>query len=166
MHFVCFWHKADIRCGAMQCPLLGVKRTSVATSPMNEEKLVWRLANSKRPSHRICPETEADRTPKGSLLAFMTANREPSNQGFELTGRRRLALRAVASFCDWSLRAARSSLQSHGRSAHLFSSFMLWMRCWLWPKRPSRLPMFFATVARPACKTGRGSMPPFEGYPR
>jgi len=22
-----FWHKADIRCGAMQCPLLGVKQT-------------------------------------------------------------------------------------------------------------------------------------------
>ncbi len=37
---------------------------------------------------------------QGSLLAFMTANREPSNQGFELTGRRRFALRAVASFSD------------------------------------------------------------------
>ena len=43
------------------------------------------------------PETEAERTPRGSLLACMTANREPSNQGFELTGRRRFALRAVAS---------------------------------------------------------------------
>jgi hypothetical protein len=30
------------------------------------------------------PETEADRTPRGSLLACMTANREPSNQGFEI----------------------------------------------------------------------------------
>jgi hypothetical protein len=28
MRDVRFWHKADIRCGAMQCPLLGVKRTS------------------------------------------------------------------------------------------------------------------------------------------
>jgi hypothetical protein len=25
--YVRFWHIADIRCGAMQCPLLGVKRT-------------------------------------------------------------------------------------------------------------------------------------------
>src|SRR5262249_22897796 len=30
------------------------------------------------------PETEADRTPRGSLLACMTANREPSNQSFEI----------------------------------------------------------------------------------
>jgi hypothetical protein len=29
------------------------------------------------------PETEADRTLRGSLLACMTANREPSNQSFE-----------------------------------------------------------------------------------
>jgi hypothetical protein len=29
------------------------------------------------------PETEADRTPRESLLACMTANREPSNQSFE-----------------------------------------------------------------------------------
>src|SRR5262249_48942715 len=27
-----FWHKADIRCGAMQCPLSGVKRTLVGGS--------------------------------------------------------------------------------------------------------------------------------------
>ena len=26
MQFGRNWHKADIRCGAMQCPLLGVKR--------------------------------------------------------------------------------------------------------------------------------------------
>ena len=32
------------------------------------------------------PETEADRTPRGSLLACMTANREPSNQSFETDG--------------------------------------------------------------------------------
>src|SRR5215469_14826596 len=30
------------------------------------------------------PETEADRTPRESLLACMTANREPSNQSFEI----------------------------------------------------------------------------------
>jgi hypothetical protein len=36
--------------------------------------------------------------PRGSLLAFMTANREPSNQGFVLTVRRGFALRTVASF--------------------------------------------------------------------
>src|SRR5215472_1926374 len=29
------------------------------------------------------PETEADRTPRESSLACMTANREPSNQSFE-----------------------------------------------------------------------------------
>jgi hypothetical protein len=29
------------------------------------------------------PETEAERTPRESLLACMTANREPSNQSFE-----------------------------------------------------------------------------------
>ena len=40
----------------------------------------------------------------------MTANPEPSNQGFELTGRRRFALRAVASLCDWSLPCAAWSL--------------------------------------------------------
>ena len=27
MQFGRNWHKADIRCGAMQCPLLGVKQT-------------------------------------------------------------------------------------------------------------------------------------------
>jgi hypothetical protein len=33
----------------------------------------------------ICPaERQADRTPRGSLLAFMSANREPSNQSFEV----------------------------------------------------------------------------------
>src|SRR5262249_41798832 len=30
------------------------------------------------------PETESDRTPRGSLLAFMNASREPSNQSFEV----------------------------------------------------------------------------------
>jgi hypothetical protein len=30
------------------------------------------------------PETEADRTPRESSLACMTANREPSNQSFEV----------------------------------------------------------------------------------
>src|SRR6516162_2011707 len=34
------------------------------------------------PPH-LPPETEADRTPRGSLLACMTASREPSNQSFE-----------------------------------------------------------------------------------
>src|SRR6516164_7075542 len=78
------------------------------------------LAEAKRPSLRICPGNgSTDRTLRGSLLAFMTAKREPSNQGFELTGRR-FALRAVASFCDWSLRAARPSLQSQGRSPTYF----------------------------------------------
>jgi hypothetical protein len=32
---VCFWHKADIRCGAMQCSLSGVKRTLVGRAPMS-----------------------------------------------------------------------------------------------------------------------------------
>jgi hypothetical protein len=30
-----FWHKADIRCGAMQCLLLGVKRTLIGPAPMS-----------------------------------------------------------------------------------------------------------------------------------
>src|SRR5215471_15228440 len=30
------------------------------------------------------PETESDRTPRESSLACMTANREPSNQSFEI----------------------------------------------------------------------------------
>src|SRR6516165_5730620 len=34
------------------------------------------------PPH-LPPETEADRTPRGSLLACMTASREQSNQSFE-----------------------------------------------------------------------------------
>ncbi len=42
------------------------------------------LADSKRPSLPICPaERVKDRTPRGSLLACMTANRERSNQSFE-----------------------------------------------------------------------------------
>src|SRR6516162_9540675 len=42
----------------------------------------WRTSNGL-PSASD-PETEADRTPRGSLLACMTANREPSNQSFEI----------------------------------------------------------------------------------
>jgi hypothetical protein len=41
----------------------------------------WRTSNGL-PSASD-PETEAERTPRGSLLACMTANREPSNQSFE-----------------------------------------------------------------------------------
>jgi hypothetical protein len=32
----------------------------------------------------LTPETGADRTPRESSLACMTANREPSNQSFEI----------------------------------------------------------------------------------
>src|SRR5215813_6210118 len=42
----------------------------------------WRTSNGL-PSASD-PETESDRTPRGSLLACMTANREPSNQSFEI----------------------------------------------------------------------------------
>ena len=42
----------------------------------------WRTSNGL-PSASD-PETEADRTPRESLLACMTANREPSNQSFEI----------------------------------------------------------------------------------
>src|SRR5215472_2089547 len=42
----------------------------------------WRISNGL-PSASD-PETESDRTPRESLLACMTANREPSNQGFEI----------------------------------------------------------------------------------
>ena len=42
----------------------------------------WRRSNGL-PSASD-PETEADRTPRESLLACMTANREPSNQSFEI----------------------------------------------------------------------------------
>jgi hypothetical protein len=45
--------------------------------------------------HRL-PETDKQIGRQGT---FMTANREQFNQGFELTGRRRFALRTVASFC-------------------------------------------------------------------
>jgi hypothetical protein len=56
----------------------------------------WRTSNGL-PSVSD-PETEADRTPRESLLTCMTANCEPSNQSaLKLTGRRRFALRAVAS---------------------------------------------------------------------
>ena len=41
----------------------------------------WRTSNGL-PSASD-PETEADRTPRGSLLACMTASREQSNQSFE-----------------------------------------------------------------------------------
>jgi hypothetical protein len=42
----------------------------------------WQLQKAFPP--HLPPETEADRTPRGSLLACMTANREPSNQSFEV----------------------------------------------------------------------------------
>jgi len=42
----------------------------------------WRTSNGL-PSASD-PETEADRTPRESSLACMTANREPSNQSFEI----------------------------------------------------------------------------------
>jgi hypothetical protein len=45
------------------------------------------LANRRTPKglpSASDPETEADRTLRGSLLACMTANREPSNQSFEV----------------------------------------------------------------------------------
>src|SRR6516164_11715356 len=48
-------------------------------------KAGWRTGGSQKafPPH-LPPETEADRTPRGSLLACMTASREPSNQSFEV----------------------------------------------------------------------------------
>jgi hypothetical protein len=56
---------------------------TIITRP-NEESRSGGLADFKKvfppPLH---PETEADRTPRESLLACMTANREPSNQSFE-----------------------------------------------------------------------------------
>jgi len=65
--YVRFWHKADIRCGAMQCPLLGVKRTwriSKSMGPATEcGRLDFRAAASKA-------ETGAKGTPgyKGSVI--------------------------------------------------------------------------------------------------
>jgi hypothetical protein len=46
-------------------------------------KPVWRTGGSQKAfSLHLLPETDEQiRTPRGSLLAFMTANREPSNQG-------------------------------------------------------------------------------------
>src|SRR6516162_5396928 len=63
----------------------------------------WQLQKAFPP--HLLPETEADRTPRASLLACMTASREQSNQGLELTGRRRFALRAVASCSHTGLRS-------------------------------------------------------------
>jgi hypothetical protein len=47
------------------------------------------LAETKRPSFRVLPlETDQQNsTPRGSLLAFMTANSEQPIKDFELTGR-------------------------------------------------------------------------------
>src|SRR5215831_5712601 len=42
----------------------------------------WRTPKAFPP--HLPPETEADRTPRGSLLACMTASCEPSNQSFEV----------------------------------------------------------------------------------
>jgi len=42
----------------------------------------WQLQKAFPP--HLLPETEADRTPRGSLLVCMTASREPSNQSFEV----------------------------------------------------------------------------------
>ena len=64
-------------------------------------KPVWRLAEAKRPSLRICSRKWISRSDaRGSLLACMTANREPSNQSFEVDREATVCLRAVASFCD------------------------------------------------------------------
>src|SRR6516165_3743901 len=57
------------------------------------------------PPH-LPPETEADRTPRGLLLACMTASCEPSNQSFE-TDREATVCYASRRFffdcfwCDW-----------------------------------------------------------------
>jgi hypothetical protein len=51
---------------------------------LDEESRSGRLADFKWSSLRNDPETEADRTPRESSLACMTANREPSNQSFEI----------------------------------------------------------------------------------
>jgi hypothetical protein len=50
----------------------------------DEESRSGRLADFKWSSLRNDPETDADRTPRESSLACMTANREPSNQSFEI----------------------------------------------------------------------------------
>jgi len=56
----------------------------IATRP-DEESQSWRTGGLQEglPSASD-PETEADRTPREPLLACMPANREPSNQGFEI----------------------------------------------------------------------------------
>jgi hypothetical protein len=57
---------AQSRCGQMKKAGLADLRTSNGLPSASE------------------PETEADRTPRESLLACMNANREPSNQSFEI----------------------------------------------------------------------------------
>jgi hypothetical protein len=57
------------------------------------------------------PETEADRTPRESLLACMTANREPSNQSFEIDRE------ATVCNCKPSLLYAIGRCPLHGRHA-------------------------------------------------
>jgi hypothetical protein len=72
-----FIHRAAITSGHFQ-----ERVPKIQTRPDEESWLAnWRTSNGL-PSASD-PETEADRTPRESLLACMTANREPSNQSFE-----------------------------------------------------------------------------------
>ena len=50
----------------------------------DEERRSGRLAEFKWSSPRICPGNGSRSAPRESLLACMPANREPSNQSFEI----------------------------------------------------------------------------------
>src|SRR6516165_4384099 len=70
-------------------------------------KAGWRTGGSQKafPPH-LPPETEADRTPRESLLACMTASREPSNQSFEVDREATVCYASRRFFldcfwCDW-----------------------------------------------------------------
>ena len=72
------------------------------------------------------PETEADRTPRESSLACMTANREPSNQSFE-TDREATVCAASRRFLPL---CGRSVLSAPGRVVrYLFLSIHINLDC-------------------------------------
>src|SRR6516164_2899691 len=58
-----------------------------------------------------------------------------------VTGRRRLALASRRFFLRLVAPSCTVIASVAWAVGTIFSCFMLWRTCWLWPKRPSRLPM-------------------------
>jgi hypothetical protein len=83
----------------------------------------WRTSNGL-PSASD-PETEADRTPRESLLACMTANREPSNQSFETDREATVCAGRFLPLCGRE--AARTHVAFRPMSVRVLVCFGFWL---------------------------------------